>query len=173
MTRFATQTWLRVTLWALLAVFLLDWIMGTARPEWPLLLIDCAFLAYVLKTRDQLPDRVASHFRFDLQPDGWLSRQAYLIFIIGSATGLSLLLLVLSFVLRGGNTDFMATHLIRFDCMFVCLFAGIHALVVQANRNSAARRLSKMFWVLLAGFQTMIVLWVITIVTHTRWGWPK
>jgi hypothetical protein len=156
----------------LFVVLALCWLVAPSNPDWSLLLLNCALLGYVIHSRDELPDRVASHFRLDLQANGWVSRRTYLVLTAALGFGLSLLFVALAFGMRRAQVPFMPGHLVWFGCLFLGLLFAIQVLIVRANRNDPAK-LSKMLWALLAAFQIAIVLWVAAIISHGRWGWPK
>jgi len=156
----------------LFVVLALCWLVAPSNSEWSLLLLNCAFLGHVIHSRDELPDRVASHFRFDLQADGWVSRRTYLILMAALGLGFSFVFVAIAFAMRRAQVPFMPGHLVWFGCVFLGLLFAIHVLIVRANRNEPAM-LSKMLWALLAAFQIAIVLWVATIISHDRWAWPK
>src|SRR5215510_11384097 len=58
-------------------------------------------VAICLATSAQkFPEQVATHFNFSGQPDGWMSRPAYLLFIAGLSLGLPLFIVGSCYVLR-------------------------------------------------------------------------
>lgn len=158
--------------WALMALFVLCWLYAPANPVWSLLLANFAYLAYLIHTSDLLPERVASHFDFQLRADKYMRRRTLLV-VFGALglLGLSGTITIFYFVLRGGRADFMARHLLWLGCLMLGFLAGIHALVVAANRRDPPS-LPKTFWALLGLFEVAILAWAATIMTHEKWGWP-
>jgi hypothetical protein len=161
-----------LTLRTLLVGLALCWLASPGNAEWCLLLATCAFVGYLVDSREQLPPRLASHFRFDLQADGWMNRRTYLLVFAALGVGIALSLEGVGILARGAQAEFMARHVAWFGCVFVAFLAGVHALIVRANRNEPAR-LPKLFWGLLAGFQVAIAAWVAAILAHDHWGWFK
>ena len=74
---------------SLLVILALFWLAAPGNPAWLFLLLALGFLAYAIHTRDGLPDRVATHFAFNRQADGWMGRRTYLIFFSLFATCMS------------------------------------------------------------------------------------
>jgi hypothetical protein len=150
----------------------LNFIVLNTAGGWVFCLLYCAFLTYIARTRGQLPEQVASHFRFDRVADGWMNRRTYLVVWVSLATGLSLLLVGLSIAARMAGANFIASHLLWAACLLLGLLIGVYALTIHANRCVPAR-LPRTFWTLLGAFQLGLFLWVAAIITHDRWGWPK
>jgi tRNA A-37 threonylcarbamoyl transferase component Bud32 len=114
-----------------------------------------AGVALLLGSSDALPERVATHFGFNGQPDGWMSRRAYLAFeygfpalIAGLFAGLSALVRMLpAWCINIPRKDYwlaperraLTGRLLRnrmgwLLCLLTLFFAGLHVLTVQANR---------------------------------------
>ncbi len=161
-----------LTLRTLLVGLLLCWLASPGNAEWCLLLVTCAFVGYLVDSREQLPQCLASHFRFDLEADGWMNRRTYLLVFAVLGVSSALMLEGVGVLARGAQAEFMARHLPWFGCVLLGFLAGVHALIVRANRDEPAR-LPKLFWGLLAGFQLAIVAWVAAIFAHDHWGWFK
>lgn len=119
-----------------------------------LILCWCAFAGYLLATAPGLPERVATHFGAEGQPNGWMTRSGMIQFSL--ITGL----LVPGFVvgifsiirLAGGKglniprreywlaperreetLSFVQRQGFWFGAMFVVFLAGIHYLTMAAN----------------------------------------
>jgi hypothetical protein len=161
-------------------------IMKTPRtPAMILGLLYLCFFGSLVCSAYQLPDRLATHFNGNGQPDGWMTRSEYLLL-----TGLSGSLLLLFFVglffairaapgglnmphrdywlspeQRVATFDFIFCQLLTFSCMFISFFIGIHLLTIQANAL-AHPRLSILMILGLAGCLTAGL--VILVVTNYR-----
>lgn len=65
------------------------------------LLASClGFLWYLASSSAELPDRVATHFGFGGEPNGWMSRQGTVTFMAGMGIGLPLFLLGVASLVR-------------------------------------------------------------------------
>jgi predicted Ser/Thr protein kinase len=119
------------------------------------LLLYLGCLTLLGATASGLPDRVATHFGFNGQADGWMSRRAYLTFecgfpalIAGLFAGVSALVRVLpARCVNIPRKDFwlaperraLTERLLRgrlgwLLCLLTLFFAGLHVLTLQANR---------------------------------------
>lgn len=128
-----------------------------------------ALLAYFAAT---LPPRVASHFNAHGQPDGWMSRGAFLMSMGWLGGLMPLFMLSLALVMRAmpsslinvphreywlspENRPVTSEHLSRFmawlACFLLMFFTGLTWLVADANRQQPPR-LSAAVWVLTAAF---------------------
>src|SRR6185295_9706960 len=75
--------------------------MSHARPPLVLLgLLYAGFAGFLAWSATELPARVASHFNFAGQPDGWMSRTSYLLVEAALAIGLPLFIVGISSLTR-------------------------------------------------------------------------
>jgi len=114
-----------------------------------------AGVALLLGSSEALPERVATHFGFNGQADGWMSRRDYLVFesgfpalIAGLFAGVSALVRVLpAWCINIPRKDYwlaperraLTGRLLRdrlgwLLCLLTLFFAGLHVLTLQANR---------------------------------------
>jgi hypothetical protein len=134
-------------------------------PVIALLLIDCLFLAHVFYCARQLPARVASHFQFGGEADGWLSRRAYLTIMAFMGPGLSLVWIALVWALRDHPARLVFQHVAWAGGLLMGFLFGIHMLVVKANQLAAPRLPMNLFWSYFAVLQLGLIVWLLT--------WPK
>ena len=132
--------------------------MNTA-PIVSLLVLYGLFFADLMFSVKRLPERVATHFRFNLQADGWMRRSSYLATTILMGLAIPLSLPVLAVTLGAPNGAFVR-HAIWFACLALGFLFGIHLLTVRANRQEPAK-LSPWFWAWLILFMAGIALWTI------------
>jgi uncharacterized membrane protein len=63
--------------------------------------------ALLLGTTPQLPDRVATHFDWSGNPNGWMDRETYLVFMLGFSVGLPWITFAIMLFQRGvRNRDY-------------------------------------------------------------------
>jgi len=160
------------------------------RPPAILLGLLClGFLLFVTSTAYLMPDPVASHFNAHGQPDAWMARSSYVLLM--SAMGLALPLFVtgityttrffpdstvnlphkeywLSTEQRPLTHAYLFEHSMWLASLVVCLMAGAHFLIIQANRNVPAQLPGLAFVVLMAGFLVGVAIWAIALVRHFR-----
>ena len=146
------------------------------------------FLAELAFSAPLLPERVASHFGFEGEPDGWMSRSACLAFMAVFGIVFPLVLPAIfiwvqrlpASVINIPNRDywlsaerrqttnaFLLHHALWLSCLQVGLVIVLHALVVEANRQTPPR-LSNAVWVLLGLFLAGVFAWVWGLVRRFR-----
>ncbi len=136
----------------------------------------------------QLPERVASHFGFSGEANGWMGRSVYLVFMaffgmifpmIAPLVGLLVGRLPMSVInlpnkeywlapeRREGTTAFLVSQLLRLAVLELGLVIVLHQLVVDANRQQPPR-MSSMVWAVLAVFLVFLAGWIWSLVRHFR-----
>ena len=133
-------------------------------------LLSIGYSFFLSQSRAQLPLRVATHFSFEGQPDGWMSRSSVLYMAGALGVGLPALMLALGWLPRWCPSALNLPHrdywlaaerreatfgyLLRyagwFACLSLCFFGGLHLLMIQANKASSPE-LSTCAVLLLAG----------------------
>ncbi len=148
------------------------------------------FLVYLVYSANQLPSRLASSFRLNGTPKQWMGRTTYLVFML--VLGLLLPLLPLGLDLLAGS-DLRSVHIpnrdywlaperiaetrayllaqsLWFGCLGICFIAGLHFLVVRANRR-APPRLSILPLLVVAGcFAGAVIAWQGMVSHHFNHG---
>jgi serine/threonine-protein kinase len=152
--------------------------MKTSRAPFVLLvLLYFFFFGCLAFTARQLPERVASHFSAAGEPNGWMSRSAYLQFIgiFGAVVPLFVVVvfrLVPVNLINVPNRDFWFApersaqsreYLFRqsfwFADLMIGFFIGVHLAVVQANGHSPAQLSLSMLLGVTGIFLFGILLW--------------
>ncbi|MCX6924350.1 MAG: DUF1648 domain-containing protein [Verrucomicrobia bacterium] len=149
-----------------------------------LVLLLSGYLGLVLGSAPLLPERVATHFAANGQPDGWMSRSGYLNFIAGMGIGLPLFILAITFLSRffpvslvnvphkefwlaPGRREvaqeFLFDRSLWLACLMVLFFGALHYLTVVANRSEPVRLPSQLCFPVLLVFLAAIILWVIAL----------
>jgi uncharacterized membrane protein len=148
-----------------------------------------AAVAFVITTSGALPERVASHFVLGGKPDGWMTREAYLLVILLAATLLPLVIVVLMAgmarvfprLVNLPNRDYwLATErreaalaaLADFGWGFaslVTLFvAGMHWTILDANASVPPRLAEAYVDLLVAASFVAIAAWIIALYLYFR-----
>ena len=137
--------------------------------------------AFIAATTGQLPARVASHFGPGDLPNGWMSRDGYLVFMLGF--GLLLPPVVVGAIgwlpkiapraINIPHRDFwlapsrrdatlaaLAAHACWLGCLLVLFIAGIHYAILEANASVPPRLPAELFWMLMIAFLAALALWI-------------
>jgi hypothetical protein len=142
------------------------------------LIVVCAFIA---ATTGQLPARVASHFGAGNMPNGWMSRDGYLAFMLFFALAFPIVIVAavgwlpriaprainvphrdywLAPVRREGTLAALASHASWLGCLLVLFIAGVHYAILEANASVPQRLPAEYFWMLMIGFLAALALWI-------------
>lgn len=136
--------------------------------------------AFIVATTGQLPPQVAVHFGGGGQVNGSMTRQGYLLFTLGLAILLPLLI-VAAFAglpllapdkLHVPNRDHWVAPSRReqslavvgafgaaLGCLLTVFFAAMHEVILQANASAPPQLPAPMFWTVLGGFLAAFLVW--------------
>ena len=114
------------------------------------------FASCLLLTAKDLPDRVATHFDHKGRPNGWMSRNTHLAFIAGFGLAVPLVVAGAGLLPRflparsfniphrdywlaperkAETVSYLFRHSLWLACGILVFIAGVHLLVVHANRQ--------------------------------------
>ena len=161
-----------------------------SRLAWPCFAVCVAVAAaYLVATTGQLPAQVASHFGAGNAPNGWMTRDGYLRFMLAFGIGLPAVVAgAIAFLprlwpnainipnreywltpaRRKETIDALSAHGAWFGCLLSLFLAGIHHVVVEANRATPAALPAGLFFTLLAAFGLALVVWIGSLARHFR-----
>ena len=149
-----------------------------------LLVLMSGYLALVFGSWIMLPERVATHFGANGQPDGWMSRSGYLTFTALMGIGLPIFILGIMFVSRFFPASLVnvphkaywvapgrreVAQEVLFDrsiwlgCLMVVFFSAMHCITIMANRSDPVRLPPQLFFPVLGLFLAGILIWVIAL----------
>ena len=141
-------------------------------------------ITFVIYTSHYLPSSVATHFNIDNQPDGWMTRNAYLLMILtllisipsAISVGIGILSRKFSHLINLPNRDywlapprlndsldFLAAHGHRLGRLVIVLMTGLHYVVLVANRAEPAALSQSWFIAIVLGFVMALGLWVLAL----------
>ena len=141
-------------------------------------------VTFVIYTSYYLPSSVATHFNIDNQPDGWMTRDAYLLLILtllisipsAISVGISILSRRFSHLINLPNRDywlapprlndsldFLGAHGHRLGRLVIVLMTGLHYVVLVANRAEPAALSQSWFIAIFLGFILALGLWVLAL----------
>jgi uncharacterized membrane protein len=141
-------------------------------------------VTFVIYTSYFLPETVATHFNFHNEPDGWMTRNRYVILILMLLVGVPMMISVgMDVLLRKysqlisipnrdywlapprleGSLDFVASHAYRLGRLLIVLMTGLHYLVLVANRAEPPTLPQSWFLALSLGFIVALSMWVIVL----------
>jgi len=145
------------------------------------LVLYLAFLVLQVSSDDLLPPRVATHFGFSGQADGWMDRGSYLAFEGISLAALAAFFAGISLFVRSlparyinlPRKDYWLTPARRaltgrilrarmgwLLCLMTLFFAGLHVLTLQANRVSPPQLPMGGLLMLIIAFLLGVMIWV-------------
>ena len=158
-----------------------------ARSLFILLLLIGAILIGV--TTGQLPAQIASHFGAGGAPNGWMSRNGYLLFMLGFAVILPLGVVLAIGALprrkpdsinipnrdywldparREATLRYFGTHACWLGSLLVVFISAIDLLLIEANATQPPRLPTQPFITLLVLFLVALTIWIATMVLHFR-----
>ena len=150
-------------------------------------LLYLCFFGYLASSSARLPNRVATHFDGSGRPDGWMSRDSHLRFMVVFGLAFPLFVPAIVFASRflpdrlynlphrdywlapTRRTETMAylfKHSLWFSSMALCFVIGIHFSILQRNHLAQAH-LSTLLVLALAGcFLAGTAVWGVSLLRH-------
>ena len=141
-------------------------------------------LTFVIYTSYYLPGHVATHFNVNNEPDGWMTRNAYLLLILTLlvsipsviSVGISLLSQRFPHLVNLPNRnhwlasqrlneslDFLAAHGHRLGRLVIVLMTGLHFVVLVANRADPPALPQSWLMAIVVGFVFSLAMWVVAL----------
>ena len=141
-------------------------------------------VTFVIYTSYYLPGTVATRFNFDNEPDGWMTRNSYVLLILTLlisvptiiSFGISALSKKFPHLVNIPNgdywlapqrldesLDFLASHGQRLGRLIIILMTGLHYVVLVANRTEPPMLPQAWFVAILFGFIFALAMWVIAL----------
>jgi hypothetical protein len=145
--------------------------------------------AFVLISGSGLPPVVASHFGIGGAVDGFMSRNAYLGFILIGTVIIPLLIVLPQRIVQTlpprlislpnrdywlaperieSTLEYFRNHAVWFAALFIALVCFVHWEVVQANSRSPARLVAAQFITGLALYVVSVFVWIGAMIRHFR-----
>jgi hypothetical protein len=136
-----------------------------------------------------LPERVASHFGADGQPDGWMGRSGFLVFMAVFGIGISVFIVGISYLSRffptsmvnvphkqfwlspGQRPATQAFLLVRswwLACLMVLFMSGLHYVTILANRTTPVGMPGREFMVVMGVFVAGLIAWLFSLARRFR-----
>lgn len=143
--------------------------------------------AFVLITGSNLPPLVASHFGIGGAVDGFMSRNAYLGFMLIGVVAFPLLIVVPQRLVRTisprlinvpnrdywlapqrieSTLDYLRNHAIWFAALLVLFMCFVHWEVVQANMRRPVRLVAEPFFVGFVVYVASVFVWIGAMMVH-------
>jgi uncharacterized membrane protein len=163
--------------------------MKTLIPAVVLLMLYLCFMCCVILSDAQLPDRMATHFDINGQPDGWASRSSYMLFIVSFGTGIALFIVFVGFAIRFAPNELISLQnreywlalerraetmayifrqMIWFTCWWECFVIGVHLSIIDANNRVPVQLPNWEIYGLLAIFLAGIPVWILIMMRHFK-----
>jgi hypothetical protein len=132
--------------WVIAACIPGMWLPGWVLPAIVGAVVVFEYFRALSRARVELPERVASHFGFSLEADGWMSRTWYVRVLAGIGLVVGVVIpLVVSYAARQEGNLRMQGMALWLVPMTTSLLWGLHELTVEANRREPAK-LSQAVW---------------------------
>lgn len=146
-----------------------------------LVILYAGFVGFVLSSQGALPDRLATHFGASGKPDGWMSRDSHIRFMLTFGVGFPLLVPAVVFCCRflpaalvniphrdywlspehrQDSLNFLFAHSLWLGCAAALFVAGCHWMVVDANRHVPARLSTGLLVGVTLGFLLLLGIWI-------------
>jgi uncharacterized membrane protein len=147
------------------------------------------YLVFVFATAHLLPERVASHFDINGQPNGWMGRPGYLAFIAIMGVALPLFIVGLCYLSkflpvgminiphrsywlapehREQSLAYLFAHSMWIACLMVGFFGAMHFITVSANRSNPVHLQSGPFWVIMVLLLIGVLAWTLALYRRFR-----
>jgi len=144
---------------------------------------------FVLLTIDQLPEQVGSHFASDGDPDGWMTRESYLgfilVFLLVYPVAIAFLIGFLPRVMphwvnipnrdywlaperREESVKFLSAQGAWFGCLLVLIVAGIHYAILVGNLSQPPTLPLSIFLTVLGAFLIGLISWLVVVLRRFR-----
>ena len=141
-------------------------------------------VTFVIYTSYYLPGNVATHFNVNNEPDGWMTRNPYLLLILTLlvsipsviSVGISLLSQRFPHLVNLPNRDywlaptrfnesldFLAAHGHRLGRLVIVLMTGLHFVVLVANRADPPALPQSWLMAIVVGFVFALAMWVLAL----------
>jgi len=149
-----------------------------------LLLIGSA--GFIVATVGAFPDHVATHFGWGGRPDGWMSWNGYLTWMLSFGIVFPVVVTAMVSLLprawpglafvnlpnrdywfaperRAASLAYLGRHACWLGCLIVLMMAGIHALILQAHDVVPPKLPETPFFSLLIGFLLALGVWILVL----------
>jgi hypothetical protein len=143
---------------------------------------------FILNTVDLLPLQVATHFGRSQRANGSMTRGFYLLFILGFAVLLPLVVagsialvprVAARSLLRWANRQplqrqrdaalrVLSTQAPWLGCIMAAFAAGLHATLVRANEVVPPQLPTDLFVALMVAFFALLLVWIVTFMVRVR-----
>ena len=154
-------------------------------PAFILGLLYLCFLGYLAFSVSSLPDCVATHFNGSGEPNGWMSKSSYLMFMSAFSIVLPLFLIGTSFTLRifpekyfniphrdywlaperrAETFSYLFRHSLWFACIVLGFISGIHFSIIKANSLIPAHLSTPLILSLIGCFLSALVVWIVSMI---------
>ena len=144
---------------------------------------------FIVATTAGMPPEVASHFGLRHAANAWMPRDVYLAFMLAFGVGLPAIVAgVIAFLprirpdainipnreywldpaRRQDTIETLSAHGAWFGCFLTLFLAGVHYVVLEANRITPPRLPVELFFALIAIFVVTLALWIVSLYSRFR-----
>lgn len=144
---------------------------------------------FIAATTAGMPPEVASHFGLRHAANAWMPRGVYLAFMLGFGLGIpAIVAAAIAFLprvrpdmvnipnreywlgpaRRQETIDALSARGAWFGCFVTAFIAGVHYVVLEANRVTPARLPVELFVTLIAIFVAVLAIWIVSFYSRFR-----
>jgi uncharacterized membrane protein len=163
--------------------------MKTFLPAIMLANLYALFLICVFMSPALLPERFATSFNSSGEPECWMDRSSYMLFVSGMGSLGILVFVALGFVMRflPGNLvniprrdywltperraetmNYLCGQMLWFACLLCCLFIAVDISTIHANKLAPPHLPTAEFITIIGCFVAGTIVWSISFVSHFK-----
>ena len=148
--------------------------------------LSLVFLGCLAYSASHLPERLATHFGVNGQPNGWMSRSSLLVGSAALAYVFPLYTVAICWLARlvpgainlphkehwlaaehrQKTFDYLFSHSWWFACLAICFVIGMYLLLVHSNQQTPPHLSTSAVLELAGGFLVGVTFWVVSLVRH-------
>ncbi len=152
-------------------------------------LLVALFVSYVISSSSVLPKQMATHFDGGGMPNGWMSRNGYIRFMLAFGLGVPFFVVGLHYFLaryagnqfnipnreywlaperRADTLRFVIYHSWWLGCLMLLFILASHYLLLATNRSSPPHLPTVPFLLLIVAFLVALGGWIVVLMTRFR-----
>jgi uncharacterized membrane protein len=157
------------------------------KPAFILGILYLFFFSHLVFSASSLPSCVATHFNGGGEPNGWMSKSSYMLFMTVFSFVLPLFIIGISYTCRfipakyyniphrdywlapqrrSATFSYFMTQSLWFACIALCFIIGIHFSMIYANSLTTAHLPTPLILSLIGCFVAGLIVWIVSMIFH-------
>jgi uncharacterized membrane protein len=149
------------------------------------------FMICIFTSPAYLPERFATSFNFAGEPECWMDRASYMMFVSGMGSLGILAFVILGFISRfmpdkwvnipqreywlaperrAQTMGYIFRQMLWFACLMCCLFIAVHFSTVHVNKPAQPHLPTVEFLAIIGCFLAGTLIWTMTFISHFKRG---